>query len=179
MNWEALGASAELVGSAGVVISLLYLAGQIRQNSKQLRHTAATSVLNKTSSFLQGMAFTPGTGDLWARGLRGFSELRDDDERVRVGALLTDLFRTYEEAYHYRLAGVVEDWTWTNLKGALVSVVTTPGFSEWWSLRSDWFGKEFRDFIEVEVSSREGGLLEDYQKMRSLSGGPDASGASV
>ena len=36
MNWDALGAVGNLVGGVGVVVTLIYLAVQIRQNSSQL-----------------------------------------------------------------------------------------------------------------------------------------------
>jgi len=44
MNWEALGALAEIVAAAAVVITLLYLAIQVRHSNRQteidsLRHT--------------------------------------------------------------------------------------------------------------------------------------------
>jgi hypothetical protein len=40
MNWEALGASAELLGAIGVIVTLLYLAAQIRQSLKDTRAEA-------------------------------------------------------------------------------------------------------------------------------------------
>jgi hypothetical protein len=48
MNWEALGALAEIVGAAAVVITLLYLAIQARHSNRQteidsLRHTCDSS----------------------------------------------------------------------------------------------------------------------------------------
>ncbi len=33
MNWDAIGAIAELLGAVGVIASLVYLATQIRQNA--------------------------------------------------------------------------------------------------------------------------------------------------
>ena len=36
MNWEALGAIGETVGAIGVILTLGYLALQIRQNSRQI-----------------------------------------------------------------------------------------------------------------------------------------------
>jgi hypothetical protein len=41
VNWDAIGAIAELVGAAGVVASLVYLTSQIRSNSRSVE--AATS----------------------------------------------------------------------------------------------------------------------------------------
>ena len=36
MNWEAIGAIGEIVGAFGVIITLIYLALQIKQNSKTI-----------------------------------------------------------------------------------------------------------------------------------------------
>ena len=36
MNWEAISTIAEIVGATAVVISLIYLATQIRQNNRQV-----------------------------------------------------------------------------------------------------------------------------------------------
>ena len=36
MNWEAIGAIGELCGAAGVIVTLVYLSTQIRQNSRAL-----------------------------------------------------------------------------------------------------------------------------------------------
>ena len=37
MNWEALGALSELIGAIAVVLTLIYLAVQIRQNTRAIR----------------------------------------------------------------------------------------------------------------------------------------------
>ena len=42
MNWEAIGVIAEVVGAVAVVVSLVYLAVQIRHQSRQ----AAAEVLS-------------------------------------------------------------------------------------------------------------------------------------
>ena len=34
MDWTAVGALGEAIGAAGVILSLLYLASQVRQNTK-------------------------------------------------------------------------------------------------------------------------------------------------
>ena len=39
MNWDAIGAVGEIVGALAVVVSLLYLAGQIRVSNKASRNS--------------------------------------------------------------------------------------------------------------------------------------------
>jgi hypothetical protein len=57
MNWEAIGAVAELVGSFAVVITIAYLVIQVRQNTKSAKSTstnqsraAAVEVIGAISS---------------------------------------------------------------------------------------------------------------------------------
>ena len=47
MNWDALGAIAELVGAIAVLLTLIYLAVQIRQNNK----LAEVQLMQAESSF--------------------------------------------------------------------------------------------------------------------------------
>jgi hypothetical protein len=44
MNWEAIGAIAELVGAGAVVLTLIYLSIQLRQNTVQVTHSAMATI---------------------------------------------------------------------------------------------------------------------------------------
>ena len=59
MDWDAIGALAELAGAIGVILSLVYLAVQIRQNTAQMerseraaRGAAYQGVLSNLQVFL-------------------------------------------------------------------------------------------------------------------------------
>ena len=44
MNWDAIGAIAELLGAIGVIASLIYLATQVRQNREQVSHMLSNAL---------------------------------------------------------------------------------------------------------------------------------------
>ena len=164
MNWEALGSIGEIVGAAGVIVSLLYLAGQVRHNSKQMRHAAAQAVLDKLNGLIGQLAFTAGAGDVWTRGLSGLEALQGDEEVVRFSSMLLQAFWAYEEVFHYRQAGVVEDWAWIHAKAPIDHFMRTPGFQQWWQLRADWFGEEFRAFVDERMPEATGALVDDFKR---------------
>ncbi len=56
MNWTALSTIAEIVPAIAVVITLLYLANQMRQNNKLLREQAWQHMLQNQLSYYDGMA---------------------------------------------------------------------------------------------------------------------------
>ena len=44
MNWEAIGAMSELIGATAVVVTLAYLAVQIRENSRAVRSSTRSDI---------------------------------------------------------------------------------------------------------------------------------------
>ncbi|MBT6582843.1 MAG: hypothetical protein HON77_00935 [Gammaproteobacteria bacterium] len=60
MNWETIGAISELVGSITVIVTVIYLAVQIKQSSK----TAVTDVIGSISSNTEAVK-------TYTEGLRG------------------------------------------------------------------------------------------------------------
>ena len=163
MNWEALGAVGEIVGAGGVIVSLLYLASQVRSNSRQLRHASAQAVLDKLNGLIGQLAFVPGAGDVWSRGLSGLNALEDDEEIVRFSSMMLQAFWAYEEVLYYRNAGLIEDWAWMHAKAPVEHFMRTPGFQQWWRLRADWFGGDFRSHVEAVMPEVTGALVEDFR----------------
>ena len=61
MNWDAIGASAELVGALATVATLAYLALQIRQNTKVVQLSTATA---RAEQRMQQSAFLSQTPEI-------------------------------------------------------------------------------------------------------------------
>jgi uncharacterized membrane protein len=49
VNWDAIGAVAEVIGALAVLITLIYLALQIRQNTRAINSSALDSTVNTIS----------------------------------------------------------------------------------------------------------------------------------
>ena len=75
MNWDAIGALAELVGAIGVIASLAYLASQIRQNTNAMRGTAHESSVARNTQYALAIGSSPQVSDLLARGHRSYESL--------------------------------------------------------------------------------------------------------
>ena len=59
MNWEAISAIAGLLGAIGVIITLIYLSVQIKQNNKQLRGEATASVYEYSRTLTEMLSANP------------------------------------------------------------------------------------------------------------------------
>lgn len=94
MNWEAVGAVAEALGAAGVIITLAYLAIQVRQNSRLLersaeatRVTADDAVVENFNQWREMIVTHPEVSDLFIRGMEDPAQL-DPGERHRFNHML-------------------------------------------------------------------------------------------
>ena len=59
MNWEAMVAVAEITGAVGVIASLVYLAIQVRQNTRWLRSSVIESARFRSSELARNVAVDP------------------------------------------------------------------------------------------------------------------------
>lgn len=143
MNWEAIGAVAELLGAAGVIASLAYLAIQVRNAGELGREEAARSVMTKLNSTMEYLASAYDKSDMWVRGSSSLSNLRDEAEFVQFSTFLITFFRTYEELHFYRKAGV--RWDWGGFDAQVRVTLGAPGVREWWITRDHFFSKELRE----------------------------------
>ena len=153
MSWTALGAIAELLGAFGVIASLVYLANQVRQSAQLERQEAARSVMAKLNSTMEFLAAGHDRSELWVRGSSGLANLKDEAEVVQFSAFLITFFRTYEELFYYRKGSV--EWTWGGFEEQVRVTLAAPGVREWWTTRSHFLSKEFRDQLKPFLADPE------------------------
>ncbi len=108
MNWEAIGAVAEFVGAIAVVITLIYLISQLRQNTKALRSSSYASIHQQEDNFLAEMARDPILARLEVKATLGVENL-DETERLQwswLGRRIVYMFQNFH--YQRQLDGVEE-----------------------------------------------------------------------
>lgn len=70
MNWDAIGATAEMLAATGVIISLVYLSLQMRLNTVAIRRSNARQTTSDNNGALRSIAENE---DLAAIVVRGFA----------------------------------------------------------------------------------------------------------
>ena len=90
MNWDAIGALAELLGAAAVLVTIVYLARQIKQNS-DIARVEAFRDMQKQWSEMRERTMQPENLSLINRGMQGIDKL-DESEKPRFHKLMGDEF---------------------------------------------------------------------------------------
>ncbi len=154
MNWNAVGAIGELLGALGVIISLVYLSVQIRQNtaqigehSRELRIAALDAIASSFSRFRDPLIRDPELAALWLRGIEDYEGL-DPVERVRIGRLFQELFFAHQNTWTRFVEGATNEATWRDQQDAIAANLQHAGIREWWGGTRAIYADEFEEVVE-------------------------------
>lgn len=103
-NWDALGAIGETIGVIGVIISLTYLAYQIRSRNTESRLAAITEWTNQWKERTGSFAENSQLSALWIKGAARYDSLTSE-ELVQYAAHCGRLFRIAEGLFNQRNQG--------------------------------------------------------------------------
>jgi hypothetical protein len=127
---EALGNLGDFIGGIAVVVTLIYLAFQIRQNTSALE-TASRQAISEGYRESNRLRLDPGVGEAWVRGLASFPDLPFTDCH-RFSTILVDEALFFQSVFTLRAAGQLDDITYEAYLTWFASVVATPGGTVWW-----------------------------------------------
>ena len=146
MNWDAIGAVGEIIGALAVVISLLYLAVQIRAQNKQARLTALHEMSKEfretTVKFANG-----DIADIFIRANQNYESITDA-ESVRLIVLATNLFRAWEVAFIDNRDGHLDRNLWEAISRDYTQPMGAPSFRHIWELRKQNYDPDFQKHVE-------------------------------
>lgn len=155
MNWEAIGAIGEIVGALGVILTLGYLAFQIRQNTIQLEQNtlaAKAAAQNASNEALRenrkALFDNIQMAEIWHKGNENPDDL-DDISKLRYRLVMQNVTDVMLEIYTQTLATGFSPETWNTQGTTLVTrVLATKGGQWFWAAFSDNYPAEFRAEID-------------------------------
>jgi len=155
MNWDAVGAIAELLGGIGVIVSLFYLAMQIQQNTRSVRAASYHSVVTSLSELSGSIGRDADASRLFFAGTNDHDRLTQEEWR-QFGILVTSLFRNYENIFYQHSQEMMEDAVWQGWANSMTRAFWMPGVQAWWPIWRDDCQAGFRDFLEASTPPEDG-----------------------
>ena len=161
MNWTMIGAVGEVLGAIAVVLTLLYLARQVRDSSRQEQRAQYFQLNKEAVAFADGAARDPEWADVLLRGFQDRSAL-SSTEIFRFYAGLFGLFRAYEALFLYYQEGGVHDWGAESFRSTMLDIVGMPGVQAYWDDRKHWFSSEFQTEVAGLIELAAPRMLDTY-----------------
>ncbi len=151
MTIMELGAVGEFVGAIAVVVTLIYLSIQMRQNTNAIGLNTAQAVTEE----LQGMFSLTASNQELAEMLvkaAGGSELQGA-ERVRYYSFTHNLVRVYENAFLQLRSDVIDQAHWAGMTRMMIDYTSMASFQSYWLDRKHWVSDEFQEHMDNNVIS--------------------------
>ena len=148
-DWGALG---EMIGGLGIIVSLIYVGLQIKQNTKATQVAASQAFVDSHGAVVLPVAYNKEFRDIYWRGLSGLSNLQGN-ELAAFSAWTVQAFRAWESFYYQWQAGAFDDHLWSGFKMQFCALLGQSGIREMWKMRQTHFSVEFQEYVDQIIAN--------------------------
>jgi hypothetical protein len=132
MSWDAIVAISQIVAAAGVILSLLFVGLQVRQNTRALQRTEHNNTMEQWTVIRQAIAQNRDIAELMTAGLQGERAL-DAADQLRLEQMLQENAWAAFHIWDRTQRGIFPKGTFEATAGALLgTLLKTPGGESWW-----------------------------------------------
>ena len=151
MNWDAIGAVAEALAAIGVLITLIYLAIQLKQNTAALKGSSFDNFTQRANEIQAFFATHP---EVMVK-LFGGQELSESEQFLADRQALI-IFNFIENTYHQHEAGRIDEHTFNaRMSGWEECFSVYPVYKDLWhqNKQVSLYSAEFKGFVERTLMS--------------------------
>jgi len=127
MNWEAINAISEIVGVVVIVVTLIYLAAQVRQGNMFAKLQARQRMIEQAESELYAQMADPSITH---------SNIKDgpltEDEQAKLSLFLISFLRQREWEWFLYQEGVIDAVAFRAYREVITIHLGTPRGRKWW-----------------------------------------------
>ena len=148
-----LNAIGELVSAIAVVISLVYVGIQVKQNTKAVRNS---TLQNIAETQLNVHALLAANGDLAEIVFNAATGAGSDQgvDKFRFTSWMHMAMRSFENAYYQHKEGALNERNWQALCRQYGPILHAGFNKTYWNERGFMFGDDFMEFINKELLTK-------------------------
>src|SRR6266404_3032840 len=145
MNMETVNVWAQLIASLGVIISLFYLAAQVRQNTRSSR----AIVVDSLARSMHDLAFEMAQSDQLLKTATTLKDWKNASEleRARAASFMLGYFKLFANAWFQMRKGTLDRDQWQGYDAFLRTVLIQPAVKPWWEMRRTFFAPGLREYV--------------------------------
>jgi len=128
MNWDAISAIGEMLGAIAVVVTLVYLAVQIRRGTSATQAASVQTAAALDHEFLMAIGSDPVTARLWATYLAAPQTL-SVDQAMQGHFLMGSLLRRLENIRMQMQLGTLSQEGWLSRQTMFRAIANCPGYA--------------------------------------------------
>ena len=150
MSIQDLGALGELIAAIATVATLIYLAVQLKQNTKALRSATFQQISSQMGQNIEVVVQSSEVADLIARLLSNSSDFTPA-EKVRVQGVFVMSMRRLESVFVQSELQSLDAELARGFETSLLPLLTTKEGIEWWESAQSTFHNQFVNHVNKEL----------------------------
>ena len=150
MNWDGLGAAAETLGAMGVVITVAYLALQIRQNTRAIRSAAQQSMFDNSHTLRLALSQSPEIAGLLIKAAESYESLTAE-EALRFEAFGGTILGEWENVFFQNEHSVVDPDMWEAWDTSYREIFKTQPYRRVWQQQKLQNLEAFRKHVDASI----------------------------
>ncbi|MFC4720968.1 hypothetical protein ACFO5O_01435 [Geojedonia litorea] len=144
----------EILGGIAILISLIFVGIQLKDNTKATRSSTATATIGTMTDWYVTMGTNAETSASFWRFLSDPDSMTKDQQLQHIYNL-HGLLLTFQNSYYLALEGTLDERIPESLNQVIAGVKDQPGFLLYWNARKSIFFKEYRDYVDEILNSTE------------------------
>jgi hypothetical protein len=162
MSWEAISAIVQILGTFAVFASLIYLAVQVRQNTKiarsATRHAITETIMGPPNNWLQSKELRRAFLD----HLNGKEMSPDQAFQLQIYGYMT--LKSWENIHYQYRQGMLSPEEWVSFRQNLKLLMQIRFWQEYWSREKNIYTPVFSQEVESILEEINGSEDEDLPK---------------
>jgi hypothetical protein len=151
MNWEMMAAIGQLAAVCVGIPSLIYLAVQIREQTKERRQSAVNALTVQWGDLTRALHESAEFSAIYLRGVQLFDDL-DSVSKVRFSAFFNRFLKNFQAMYFAHQDGILTDQLWGEIERTMTDLISYRGVQQWWETRRHWHTQEFARVVDAIIA---------------------------
>ena len=150
MTLSELGSVGEIVSSIAVVVTLIYLSTQLRQNTRAIRAAATQALDQSITDNIALWASTRENAVLMDRGLSSYESL-SEEEAIHFHTLIAAFFLSMDSNFWSHRNRLMPAELWDREQEVIRAWVNKPGGRIAWERKRSQVTRPFREHVEAHL----------------------------
>ncbi|MHC5024299.1 MAG: hypothetical protein ACYTGG_10390 [Planctomycetota bacterium] len=152
MSWDAVVAICEILGLIAIVVTLVYMARQIRENTAAVASNTQQTHFDAWNSLSDLVVESPDVAELIRKGEQADVSF-SGSERIRFEWLATKLFGLYESVFADKTSGLIDAALADAYERYYISFCCKPGFRSFWEAHRSWYFQQFVEHVDQKMGT--------------------------
>ena len=150
MNIESLAPLAEIISSVGVIVSLIYVSVQVRQNTRALKATTYNQITANSVAIMGPWHVHAEFTEFLAR-MTANPDAVTPAQKLRFHVMLLTCFRHWDNLYYQFRSGALDREMWESYDRSLTLWLANKAWRDWFRDNSEYVSGSLRDLVNTRL----------------------------